>query len=450
MRLSTPVAAALALSLAPLAAPAHAGPAVTVYTQDLAFVRETRALELRAARDTVRLDDVPERLDFSSARLAPADATARVTRLAWRWDVASGEGLIGAAIGRRVAVTSRGDRVTEGTLVAADGAWLVVRAADGTLHDVARAAVETLRLPDPPAGLRVRPALEAVVEGARRGRVEAELSYLTGGLSWSAEHLVVRRGESAATWSSAVLVENATGRAFEDATLKLVAGEPRRTGGAPSPMPRGVMSMELAGAAADAKLAEEAFAEYHLYTLSRPATLRHGERQSLVLHEPRDVKAAPRYLYRGGDPRGVAAELVIVNDRAAGLGVPVPAGRVRIYEADASGALQFTGEARVGHVAEGETLTLEVGSVFDLVAERRELSNRRIADREREVSVEVRLRNRKKGAVVIVLEEPVSGDTEVLRASHPLARKDAHTLRAEVAVPAGGETVVTYTARIRF
>jgi hypothetical protein len=444
------VPAACVLFVSGLAGPAGAaGPAVTLYTQDLGFVREARALELRAARDTVRIDDVPQALDFGSVRLTPADASARVLRLAYRWDVASGDGLVEKAVGRRVSVTSRGDRLTEGTLVAADGAWLVVRAADGTLQSVARSAIETLRLPDPPAGITLRPAIEAVLEGGRRGRLDAELAYLTGGLSWSAEHIVVRRGEAGGTWSTTVVLQNSTGRTFEDATVKLVAGEPRRAGG-PTPMPRGMVMMEMAAAKADAAMVETPFAEYHLYTLSRPATLRHGEQQSVTMHEPRDVKVAPRYLYRGGDPRGVAAQLEIVNDRAAGLGVPIPAGRVRFYEADPGGALQFTGETTVRHVAEGERMTLDVGTAFDLVAERRETANRRISDREREVSVEIQLRNRKSGPVTIVLEEPVGGDTQILTASHPFGRKDANTLEAKIPVPAGREAVVTYTVRVRY
>jgi hypothetical protein len=444
-------AAALAAACSMMVAgAAHATPAVTLYTRDLGFVRETRTLDRSSARDTVRLEDVPQALDFGSVRLALADATAKVTRLAYRWDVASGDGLVEKAVGRRVSVTSRGERVTEGTLVAADGAWLVVRGTDGALQSVARGAVETLRLPDPPSGLVLRPAIEAVLEGGRRGRVEAELSYLTGGMSWSAEHVVVRKGEGAATWSTTVLIQNATGRSFEDATVKLVAGEPRRAGG-PVPLPRGGMVMEMA-AKADAApvMVETPFAEYHLYALAGPATIRHGEQQSLVMHEPRDAKVTPRYLFRAGDPRGVAVQLEIVNERASGLGVPVPSGRVRFYEADPSGALQFTGETQVAHVAEGEKMTLDVGTAFDLVAERRELVNRRIADREREVGVEVKLRNRKSTAVTIVLEEPVGGNAEILKSSHPFERKDANTLRAEIPVPAGKEVVVGYTARVRY
>lgn len=428
---------------------AVAGPSVTVYPQDLGFVRETRTLELEGARDTVRLPEVAERMDFTSLRLVPSGG-ARVTRLAYRFDVTSGDALIERARGNRTRVSSKGDRVNEGTLIAADGAWLVVRGDDGAVSTISRTAVEEVRLAKPPADISLRPVVEAVVEGGRRGRIDAELSYLTGGLSWSAEHTVVRTGETGAIWSAAVTVDNQTGREFRDATLKLVAGQPNRILSPRPPMPMEMqMQMRVGNAAAKADLGEESFADYHLYTLGRPATLRDRESQALTMLEARPVKVTPRYLYRGGT-NSVMSQLLIENTSAAGLGTPLAGGRVRVYEADPAGALQFTGESRIGHTAEGEKVTLDVGTAFDLAAERRELYNKRITDREREVQVEIKLRNRKKSDVTIVVEESVGGDIDVLKSSHPHTRKDANTLQFTLPVPAGKETVLTYTLRTRY
>jgi hypothetical protein len=444
------LAGSLVLGLSLLSATlAVAGPLLTIYTRDLGFVRETRTLELAGVRDTVRLSDLPERLDFSSLRFVPGGA-AKVTRLAYRWDMASGDAFLANAIGQRVSVVSKGERLTEGTLAANDGSWLVVRADDGSVTTLSRAAVELVRLAKPPARLSLRPALEAVVEGARRGRAEAELSYLTGGMSWSAEHTVVRSGEREATWSAAVTVENSTGRDYVDATLKLVAGEPRRE--AAAPMPRGgyMKAMAVAGEMADAAdLSEEGFAEYHLYSLGRPATLRGSEQQSFTMLEPRAVKVTPRYVYRGGDARGVMSQMVIVNAKDVGLGVPLPAGRVRFYEPDADGVPQFAGESSIRHTPEGERLELEVGTAFDLAAERTMISSRRISNTEREYAVRIKLRDRKKSDVTIVVQESVGGDTEITQKTHEFTRKDANTIEFTIPVKAGAEVVVEYTARVR-
>ena len=428
---------------------AAAGPSVTVYTRDLGYVRETRALELAGGRDTVRLSDLPERLDFTSVRLIPV-GTARVTRLAYRWDVASGDAFLENAVGKRLSVSSRGDRVTEGNLVASDGSWLVVRADDGSLSTLARGAVEAVRLAAPAARFSLRPTLEAVLEEGGRGVAAAELSYLTGGLSWSAEHTVVRHGEHEAVWSAAVTVENTTGRDYVDATLKLVAGEPTRQQAPTVPIMR-AMAMDAGMKAESAPdLSEQAFSEYHLYTLGRPATLRGREQQSFTMIEPRAVKVTPRYVYRGGDTRGVMSQMEIVDSKEAGLGLPLPAGRVRFYETDPAGAPQFTGESSIKHTPEGEKLTLEVGAAFDLAAERRDLYNNRISDREREYAVEIKLRDRKKTDVVIVVQESVGGDTEITQKTHEFTRKDANTIEFAIPVAAGKEAVLSYTARVRY
>ncbi|HTR96455.1 MAG TPA: DUF4139 domain-containing protein [Candidatus Acidoferrales bacterium] len=436
----------LALAFTP-AAPASAGPAVTVYTRNLGFVREQRTLPTRGGVDTVRIENVSRQLDFSSVRLVPA--IGRVQRLAFRSDVASADGLIDHAIGHRVRVVGHEGHVTEGTLLSADGGWVVLREDDGSVTTLQRSAADAIQIPHPEGSFALRPAIEAVIDGSRSD-ASAELSYLTGGLSWNAEHVLVRTGETSAIWSATVQVTNSTGRDFVDADLKLVSGDPSRTA---EPMPRALMyakavqSIETTAGPSD--MTESAFSEYHLYTLQHPATLRDRETQSLVLIDPRPVAVTPRYLYRGGDARGVSSNLEIVNSEKAGPGVPLPAGRVRVFEKDDSGSLQFAGEDHIAHVPVGEKLAVDVGYAFDLAAERRVVADQRSSNREREYTVEIRLRNRKPGAVTIRVEETVSGDAQVTKESQPSTRKDATTLDWDVTVPAGQETVLTYTAHQR-
>jgi hypothetical protein len=428
---------------------AESNTVVTVYTHDLGFIRQEREIAAGDRGDTLRLEDVPRQIDVSSVRFVPR--AGRLLRLAYRNDGSTGDALLDAARGRRVRVTLRGDRTVEGTLVSADAGWLVIAEATGGLRSLSRAAVEDVAVPDGGRPAFTRPGLEAVVEGARSaGTVRAEMSYLTGGLSWAAEHTLVRSGETGGTWSSSVTVDNTTGRDFTNVGLRLVAGEPRRESPRPVPMPMARGGMIEAFAAKTADLSEEAFAEYHLYTLDRPATLRDQETQKLTMLEPRRVTLTPRYLYRASDGNGVRTQLEVVNDAKSGLGVPLPGGRVRVYEPGPGGELGFTGEVTIPHTAAGEKLTLDVGQAFDLVGERREVSNTQISDRERESTVEITLRNRKHAAVTIVVEEAVGGDVTVLRSTPAVERKDANTLRFTVPVAAGETAVVTYTARFRY
>jgi len=423
--------------------------AVTIYSHDLAFVREQRTLARGGAGDTVRIGDIPDRIDVSSVRLA-LPGKAKVSRLAYRFDVASGDRVLEVARGQRVTVTLRENRIVEGTLVGADGGWLMVREDNGALETVARSAVEHVRFTRPPASLAVEPTLEAVLEGVSGNRVPAELSYLTGGLSWSAEHTLAREGESGGVWGSMISIENVSGQDFEVPRLGLVAGDPHRDQPRPIPMDGRVMEMSMSAQKyAPADVSEQGFSEYHLYTLDRAALLRDRETQRLVMLEDRPVKLSPRYLVRAG-VNSVATQLELVNTSANGLGVPLPDGRVRVYEKDAKGELRFTGESHIRHTPEGEKVTIDVGTAFDLVAERREVYNKRISDHEREYEVEIKLRNRKKTNVTIAVEENVASDFEVIRKSHEFTRKDASTLVFQIPVPAGKEAVLDYVVRVRF
>jgi len=165
--------------------------------------------------------------------------------------------------------------------------------------------------------------------------------------------------------------------------------------------------------------------------------------------EPRPVWIVSRYLYRNGDPQGVTAQILVPNARAAGLGVPLPGGRVRVYEPSTAGGTLFAGESTIPHTAVGDTLTLDVGRAFDLTASRRETLVRRVSDRERESTVEVTVRNAKAVPVVVTVEDNVPDDVEVLHSSLPVLRPDAGTLRFELRVPAGKTAAVSYTARFR-
>lgn len=432
-----------------IALPALAGPSLTLYTSDLGLVKESRAVTFKGSRDTLRLESVSTRLDATSLRVVPS--SGKLARLAYRWDVASGDGLLEKAVGQRVRVVSKNERVTEGTLLSADGGWMVVRSDDGALVTLSREAMQEVRLAKPDANLSLRPAIEAVIDGAKKGSGDAQLQYLTGGLSWSAEHTLVRTGETTAQWSAVVRVENTTGRSYDDARVKLIAGNLSRSGPA-MPRPEMAMMMKVSSLAADAGGApeEQAFADYHLYTLPGTVTLRDRESQTLTLIEPRSVAVTPRYLYRGGDASGVRSQLELVNSSKAGPGVPVPAGRVRCYAPDADQDLQLTGETNVRHTAVDEKIKLDLGYAFDLAAERKQTSDRRISDREREYSIQISLRNRKTVDATIVVEEPVGGDLEVIKSSLPASREEANLLKFTVPVPAGKEVLLTYTARQRW
>jgi hypothetical protein len=222
-------------------------------------------------------------------------------------------------------------------------------------------------------------------------------------------------------------------------------------------------ALEMADAAPSAAAFEErAFFEYHLYDLPRPTTIKHNQTKQIRLLEPASVATrkvfrlmgAPWYYtqqYGGEKGLKVGVYQEFDNRERDGLGVPLPAGVVRLYKADADGTLQLVGEDRVDHTPRDETVVLKVGEAFDIVADRRQTEFQVVASGHVwEEAFEVVIRNHKQDDVVVQVVEPLPGDWRMLSNSHDFEKLDAFTVRFDVPVAAGGEATLRYRIQIRY
>jgi hypothetical protein len=138
------------------------------------------------------------------------------------------------------------------------------------------------------------------------------------------------------------------------------------------------------------------------------------------------------------------------NEASAGLGMPMPAGTVRVYQSDASGGTQFVGEDRIDHTPKDETLNLKIGNAFDVVAERKQTDFQKIAGSTYEVEFEVTLRNHKAVPITVEVNEPIGGTWRMLRASHDWTKTDAWAAGFTVPVAANGSATVNYRVRVTY
>jgi hypothetical protein len=206
---------------------------------------------------------------------------------------------------------------------------------------------------------------------------------------------------------------------------------------------------------------EEAFFEYHLYTLPRPTTLKQNQTKQLQLLDAPAFGLGKEYVLRGGggyfrgpwrrsDPREkVQVFLTFKNAQAAGLGLPLPKGIVRVYKRDRAGSPQFIGEDRIEHTPKDEEIRLELGNAFDLSAERRQTDFSRIADNLFESAYEIKLRNHKDVPVTVRVIEPVGGDWTMLQNSLPFKKTAAFEVEFQVPVAPDQEAVLSYRVRVR-
>ncbi len=419
---------------------------ITVYNRDLGLVKDVRDVEVERGRTELSFTEVASRIDPTSVRFSIAGGGAEVLEQNYEYDLISTTKLLDKALDHRVEVYTEEDRFFDGILLAADHESLVLREAAGGVNVVGREQVVHVSLPDLVEGLVMRPTLRWLLDVAASGERTVEIDYLTSGIQWHAEYVgVVDDDDRELDFSGWVSIDNQSGAAYPEAELKLVAGEVRRLQ-PERPVPRAAFA-EMVDAA-KVGFQEEAFFEYHLYTLPRPTTIRDRQTKQITLFPATETRVTKVFRYDGArDPRSVRVELQLKNDRDSGLGMALPAGTVRMYKRDRGGSLQFIGEDRIRHTPRDEQVDLYIGNAFDIVAERKVLESRRITDRVREESYEISVRNHKEEAADVVLVEHLRGDSRILDSSHAYEEKDAFTVEFPVNVGAGQEIKVTLTVR---
>ncbi len=435
---------------------------VVVYMGNLALVRDRRQVELPRGRFLLHFGDVPEELAPSSVSLVP-DCGLQLIEQQYRYEVLTVDRLLRRYLGREVTLERRDERTgtlerVTGTLLSLEGGR-VVRFGDSVAIDPEGRFI----LPAVPEDFVLRPTLAWLGESSGAGSCRLEASYLTTGIAWSCDYVLrLAADERSAELSSWVSVNNRSGADLENATLDLVAGEVNRVT-PPRPELMAAKGMRMAAEAApalDEGFQQQPAFEYYRYRLGRVASLPSMALKQLELFGP--VRIEPRKLYRteGGeqlfygpmagedDRQPVQVLLEWTNGGKQYPGRPLPAGVVRIYTADRDGVVFFSGEDRIGHTPEGETVTLRAGTAFDLVARRKQSDFQQLSERLRQVTVQVVLVNRKDEAVTVQVVERLPGDWKMLEHSLPFEQLNAQTIRFEPRVPPQGQTVVSYTVQI--
>jgi hypothetical protein len=254
---------------------------------------------------------------------------------------------------------------------------------------------------------------------------------------------------------------NNSGTAFENTRLQLVAGDLHRVADA---LGRSEMDVAQRLSAAEApSFAEEAFAEYHLYTLDRRTSVRDKETKQVSLLSGAGVPVKKRFVvdgqqmyYRNRHHPGARIQdrvrvfFTFANEADSGLGLPMPAGTVRVYQADSGGSVQFVGEDHIGHTPKNERLDIEIGNAFDVVCDRRQTDFEMLSDRVYELEFEVTLRNHKTDPIVVEVNEPLGGEWRMLSASHDWTKTDAWAASFTVPVEAEGEATLRYRVRVEW
>lgn len=434
--------------------------AVTVYNDDLALVKERWKVDLPKGLTRLSLREVAAQMRPETALLRAASGQPlSLIEQNFDFDLLTPQKLLEKYVGREVTVirphpTTDGERRERATVLAA-GQGTVLRFADRIETGVpGRLAFDSV-----PPNLRDRPTLSILLDAAG-GKQAVELSYLTGGLSWKADYVANLSADGKQLdLNGWVTLTNRSGAGFDNATLQLVAGTVNRVR---PPAPQMAYAMPASAPRAKSMEAtQEALMDYHLYSFERPTSIADNQTKQLALLSASAVPVGREYLLAGNDwyyrdrynqigQKLKPAVFLEFENKGGQLGKPLPAGIVRVYARDSKGAAQFVGEDRIAHTAKNEKLKLRLGEAFDITAERKQTNYRKIADNTGESSWRIELRNAKDEAVTVKVQEPMPGDWEMVQESQKHTKESARVASWNVAIPAGGTSVLEYGVRVKW
>lgn len=436
----------LALSLF-VSAIAKPGVSVTVYNQDLALIRDVREMDFAKGTGELLFRDVAALIDASSVHFNAQGVT--LLEQNFDYDLVSPDKLLEKYVDQNVEVITENGDLASGKLMSNAGQSIILQMNDGSLRSLLAESIQEVRFPKLPAGLITRPTLRWLVNSPAGGAREAEVSYLTGGMSWNADYVAVIDESNRADFSAWVTLNNNSGAPYRNAMLKLIAGEVHRAQAPRPKFDRAYAAMEMA-MDGGAQFSEKSFFEYHLYTLERPTDLLDRQTKQVSLFPDASVQNRRIYEYdysRSTDR--VSVSLEFLNSKDNQLGIPLPAGRVRVFQRDDDGSQEFIGEDNIEHTPRDEKVRLTIGNAFDIAVERVQKEYRRISDRVSEQDIEVKLRNRKKETVTIVVVDQAWGDWEITKSSLPVRKVSASKFEFDVEARPDQEVVLTYTIRNR-
>lgn len=475
---------------------------LTIYNQNFAVVRQTVPLDLKSGVNTIHFTETTAHLEPESVILRDPLGRYRLQILEqnYRSDPVSQELLLnlfeGQTIDFQVYRQDKPGEIVKGKIIRSGyvphqagwqrygqqyyatqmaymqgGAGQPIIEVDGKLR---------FSLPGQPLfpalgdDTILKPTLSWQLESDRAGKFDAEISYVTGGMRWEADYnLVAPEKGDVVDLVGWVTIDNQSGKVFENARIKLMAGDVSKLQPGDAGYLYGARDAMVAGEAMAPPVTEKAFDEYHLYTLQRPTTLHDRETKQVEFVRATGIKSDRLYVYDGAwiDPnryRGWGFENIrqdrdygtrsnpkiwvmqeFKNSEANKLGMPLPKGRLRFYRRDDDGQLEFTGENVIDHTPKDETIRVYTGNSFDLAGERKRVNFTVNDDQDwLDESFEIKVRNHKKEPVEVRVVEHLYRWTnwQIRIPSHKYIKTDSQTVEFRITIPPDGEQVITYTA----
>jgi len=433
---------------------------VTVYNSNLGLIKDIRRLELPKGQGELRFMDVASHIMPVTVHAKSLNYPRKFSVLEqnYEYDLMNADKLLDKYVGKKIKIIDwnkfkdRKDSIPALLLSNNQGQIYKIN------NEIFLGHPGYKVLPELPENLIAKPTLVWLYENAARKAHRLEVSYLTGNISWKADYvLVLNQADTSADVSGWVSLDNQSGATYRNARLKLVAGAVHRVEEKVRGRTYAVDAM-LEKRAPQFK--EKEFFEYHIYDLQRKTTIKNKQTKQVRLLEPAKTAVRKEFLVQGSsrfyarkfraqDSRQpVSVNIKFKNSKDNNLGMPLPAGVMRLYKQDHDKSLQFIGEDTIEHTPKNEDVNLKIGEAFDVVAERIQTDYKRITTTLHESEWKITIKNRKAADITVGIAEPLYGNWQVISSSLPYKKKDAFTIRFDVQVPKDKAVTVTYRVRV--
>jgi len=439
--------------------------ALTIYNVNLGLVKDQRQTTLPVGTFELRFMDVASQIIPASVQVKSlaGPSSLRILEQRYEYDLLNPQRLLEKYVGKEVKLYTENqyterDETVAATLLSVDGGPIFKVDEDITFGHPGR-----ILFPRVPDSLASKPTLVWLFENALNKPQRIEATYLTNAINWRADYvLTLNARDDRADLSGWVTIDNKSGAAYANATLKLVAGDVNRVKDDQELRARVLAREAPSPKAAGPQFKEEEFFEYHIYTLQRPSTLKNNQTKQISLVAAEQVPVKKELVYFGARQyyRSRYAEVVsnqkinviveLQNKKESNLGIPLPKGVVRVYKQDAEGSLQFVGEDSIDHTPKDEKIRIKMGSAFDVVGGRKQTDWKKLAADTYEAAFEIAVRNHKNEDVVVKVLEPIPGAWTMLSSSQEYKKTESHMAEFTLMAPKGKEVKLTYNVRMRF